>query len=123
MTYVSGDAARAERVLHPFRHTLTPITDQSATLDNMFEVSHVADENLREMPRRMNMQAAVVSDIRTDTALEVWDQWRQFTENEDGKESIILWEIDRPEKILGAGKVDSAVHPRDPHYCVVIYGR
>jgi hypothetical protein len=122
MTYVLGDTTRAEKVLHPFRDTLKPISDQSMSLPNMFTVSHVADANVDSVPRRINLQGAIVSDIWMDIVLEVWDRWCTFTENDDCHQTHVLWEIDRPEKVSGVGKADTAFHARDPHYCVMVYG-
>jgi len=123
MTYVSGDAARAKKVLHPFRDTVKPITDRFASLPNLFAVAHVADANFDTIPNRVNLQGAIVSDIWSDLILNVWDRWCEFTKNDDCHQTSILWEIDRPEKICVAGKADTAFHARDPHYTVLVYGK
>ena len=81
MTYVSGDTTRAERVLHPFRHTIKPIFDQSALLPDLYTVSRAGETNIEGTPRRLSMQGAIISDIWPDTALEVWVRWWKFTEN------------------------------------------
>jgi len=71
----------------------------------------------------MNYQAAIVSDIWTDTVLEVWDRWYSFTKEEDYNETAIVWEFDSPAKVAVAGREDTAFHARDPHYCVIVFGR
>jgi hypothetical protein len=123
MTYVSGDAARAEKVLRPFRETLKPIVDNSVSLPHMLAVSHVADGNFENAPRRLNMRGVIVSDIWTDAALTVWERWRIFTEKSDCKQTLMIWEECRGEKIVGIGRADTAYHARDPHYCVTVQGR
>jgi hypothetical protein len=122
MPYVSGDIDRAEKVLRPFRDTLKPIIDKSVSLPDMFAVSHIADGNFENTPSRLNVQCAITSDIWTDTALEVWDRWCKFTENDDCKQTLVIWEIGRPDKIAEVGKADTAFHVRDPHYGVIIRG-
>lgn len=122
MTYVSGNAARAAEVLHPFRETLKPIVDQSVSVSNMFAASHVADGNFETTPNRMLLQGAMVSDIWTGMVTEVWDCWREFTQKDDCKQTLVTWEIGRPEKIAEVGRADTAFHARDPHYMVVIHG-
>jgi hypothetical protein len=123
MTYVSGDSARAEKVLRPFRETLKPIVDNSVSLPHMLAVSHVADGNFENTPRRLTMRGAIVSDIWTDAALNVWERWRIFTEKTDCERTLVIWEECRGEKMEGIGRADTAYHARDPHYCVTIQGR
>lgn len=125
MTFVTGSSSRAEKVLLPFRTAVSPIADQSATLSSLFEVSHVGDENLETMPHRIHVQAAIVADIWSDTVMEVWKRWCVFTEREDCGQTAILWEIDLRGwgKEGAVGQEETAFHVRDPHYCVIVYGR
>jgi len=122
MTYVSGDIDRAEKVLRPFRDTLKPIVDNSVSLPNILAVSHVADGNFESTPSRLNIRGAIVSDIWTDTVLEVWGRWCKFTENDDCKQTLVIWEISRSERIAEVGRMETAFHARDLHYCVTIHG-
>jgi hypothetical protein len=57
-----------------------------------------------------------------DIALEVWDRWCKFTENDDRKQTLVIWQVGRQEKVAEVSRVNTAFYARDLHNCVIVHG-
>jgi len=86
-------------------------------------VSHCSDAALSNLPPRSVSGTVLFSELWDDVVTIVFNEWMTYTEVEERKSSIVLWEFDFREKIAEV-KSDATAYPaRDPHYYVVVTGR
>lgn len=58
-----------------------------------------------------------------DIITRVYGEWVEFTENEDRKEAMVMWEFGVRDKISEIPSTQTAYALRDPHYYAVFSGR
>lgn len=62
------------------------------------------------------------SELQDDVVGRVFGEWIAFTENEDCRGSMVIWEFDAQAKIAEVPIGDTAYPVRKPHYYVAITG-
>ncbi|KAF8066753.1 FAD-binding domain-containing protein [Lyophyllum atratum] len=124
LPYIEGDAQSSSTVLAPFRSdTLKPIFEQTGLAPDYNAVSHGADASLAGAPPRHITGTVLFSDLWEDLVLRVFGEWVAFTEHEDRKAGMVLWEFGHRDKIAEVKSDVTAFVSREPHYYVAFTGR
>ncbi len=123
LPYVEGSTAESEATIAGFRTEVKPVFEQIFHAPNFSIVSHGSDEFLSNSPPRSIIGGAGFGELWEDVLGHVFGEWIGFTENEDRKGCMVMWEFGTREKIAEVPSTDAAFSLRDPHYYVVITGR
>jgi len=124
LPYIEGDAQSSSAVLAPFRSdTLKPVFEQTGLAPDFNAVSHGVDASLVGAPPRHTTGAVLFSDFWEDLILRVFGEWVAFTEHEDRKAGMVLWEFGHRDKIAEVKSDAMAFVSREPHYYVAFTGR
>ena len=74
--------------------------------------------------RRFATRGALITDSWPELVLEVWNRWCKFTEDDGVKQTLVLWDATRMDKLASVGPTDTAVHCRhNNQYWMVVNGR
>lgn len=123
LPYIEGDTKEAENLLSPFRTRVKPVFEQTGFAPNFSAVAHGSDAFLANSPPRSIAGGAFFSELWEDVVMRVFGEWASFTEDEDRKASIALWEFDFKDKVAEVDRAETAFPLREPHYYLIITGR
>ncbi|KAG6872366.1 hypothetical protein C0995_010285 [Termitomyces sp. Mi166 len=123
LPYIENDATPPDEVLAPFRELVKPIFEGLQTVDGYLAVSHGADQALTGAPPRMTTDGALFSDLWDDVIGRAFDSWIQFTEDQEFKGSIMMWEFGHRDKLAERKVEDMAFGAREKHYYMVTISR
>ena len=123
LPYIDGDQAAAEATLEPFRTKVTPVFAQTGFAPDYNAVSHGADAMLTHVPPRAVVGGASFSQLWDDVIGWVFGEWVQFTEADETKQTMIMFEFGKKGKIDSVAAADTAFPLRDPHYYTIITAR
>jgi hypothetical protein len=120
--FQGGDAAET---LAPFRNgSAKPVADKVQVLPDMLGASHAGDAQILGGSRRMAIRGALITDSWPDLILDIWNRWCKFTEDDSVKQTLVLWDATKMDKVASVGPTDTAVHCRDKnHYYMFVNGR
>ena len=114
--YIEGDPPTAETLLSPFRTRVTPMFAQTTFAPTFNIVSHGVDPFLLNAPPRSVIAGACFSKLYDDVLEWVLAEWLGFTEREEFKQSLIMFEFWRSGTV-DAVPVSATAHPvRVPHW-------
>lgn len=85
-------------------------------------MSHGADAFMANSPPRAVNGGAMFSELHDDVVGRVFGEWIAFTENEDRRGTMVMWEFDAQAKVAEVPIGDTAFPVRKPHYYVAITG-
>ena len=123
LPYIEGSPEQAEEILSPFRTIVQPVFQRTGVVSSFNAVSHSSDAALSNLPPRSVSGTALFSELWDDVVTTVFNEWTTYTEVEERKSSIVLWEFCSQEKIAEVRSDATAYPARDPHYYVVVEGR
>jgi hypothetical protein len=120
--FKGGDAAET---LSPFRTGIAkPIVDCGQVWPDMLAVSHSEDAQMLGGSRRIAIRGALITEAWPDLALDVWNRWCEFTEDDGYKQTVVIWEAGKMDKVASVGPTDTAVHCRHKdHSWMIVNGR
>ncbi|KAF8883829.1 FAD-binding domain-containing protein [Infundibulicybe gibba] len=121
--YIEGDTQEAEKIIAPFRTTVTPVFERIGSAPNQNAVTHGADAMLANVPPRSAIGGALFTDLWDDVVGQVFGEWRAFTEKEETRASMVMWEFGYRDRIAEVKASDTAYPARSPHYYVLATGR
>ncbi|KAF9467436.1 FAD-binding domain-containing protein [Collybia nuda] len=120
LPYIQSDTGDAEKLIAPFRTEVTPVFEQVRTVPNFNAVSHGSDAAMANSPPRILNGGAMFSELWDDVAEKVFGEWKTFTETEDHKRTMVLWQFVPQAKIAEVGREETAFPVREPHYYVSV---
>ncbi|KAF9456595.1 hypothetical protein BDZ94DRAFT_1326870 [Collybia nuda] len=120
LPYIENDDGEAEKRVAPFRTTITPVFERIGTAPNYNVFAHGADATLADIPPRSVAGGALFSEAWDDVISTAFREWVTFTEKEEHKRSMMMWEFNPRNKIAEVAEKDTAFPTRNPHYHVVI---
>jgi len=123
LPYLQGSQSSAEAALSPFRTKVTPVFDQTGLAPTFNAVSHASDAFLSGAPPRYLSGGAAFSELWDDVVEHVFGEWVAFTEDEERRSGIVLWEFGFRNKIAEVPKAATAFSVRDPSYYAVVTAR
>lgn len=123
LPYIENDKGDAEQLLAPFQTTIQPVFQQVGVAPTLNAVSHGSDSFLSNAPPRSVTGGAMISEIWEDLIGRVFGDWIQFTENEEHKGSVVMWEFYAREKVAETAVNATAYPVRAPHYYVALTAR
>ncbi|KAF9264369.1 FAD-binding domain-containing protein [Marasmius fiardii PR-910] len=123
LPYIENENTKPEEVLAPFREPVKPLFEGLAEVQGFSAVSHGADQVLDGGPPRMVIDGALFKDLWDDVIGEAFGRWCQFTEVEEFKGSLMMWEFGHRDKLTERKVEDMAFAARDPHYYVAVIPR
>jgi hypothetical protein len=122
LPYIENIAGNAEEPLAPFRTTLKPVFEHVGVVSSYNAAAHGAD-SLANIPLRSVTGGAMFSELWDDVVIKVFGEWVAFTESEDHKGTMVLWEFGAREKFAEVTQAVTAFPVRNPHDYVTITGR
>ncbi|GJJ15849.1 hypothetical protein Clacol_010127 [Clathrus columnatus] len=120
--YVEGTPEEVDAVISPFRTEITPLLEQTVTLASFMQAAHFTDGITKQFPPRRINGLALFSGLWDDLVLSMYDEWLKFTENNDSKTSLVLWEFHPPGKNTEIDIKDTAYPCRKQQNYFNIYG-
>ncbi|KIJ42149.1 hypothetical protein M422DRAFT_48356 [Sphaerobolus stellatus SS14] len=123
LPYIEGTEEETKFALAPFTETIKPVFQQIVSVPTFNAVSHSADAFLAHVPPRAALGGALFSNLWEDTITKVFLDWMAFTENEDSRQSVVMWELFARDKIAEVREEDTAYPARKPHYYAIVDGR
>lgn len=121
--YIDGDQAAAEAALEPFRTKVKPVFAQTGAAPSFNAVSHGSDSFLAHVPPRYAVGAAAFSELWDDVVGWIFGEWIKYTEQEETKGSMVMFEFGKKGKIDSVDATATAFPLREPHYYTVITAR
>ncbi|KAM6494399.1 FAD-binding domain containing protein [Amanita muscaria] len=123
LPYIEGPQEKAEKALEPFRTIAQPVFQRTTIVPSFNAVSHASDAALSNLPPRLVSGTVLYSEFWDDVIIKVFQEWVAYTEVDERRSSIVLWEFDRREKIAAVETNATAYPARDAHYYAVITAR
>jgi hypothetical protein len=117
-----GDAAET---LAPFRNgSAKPVADHIQVSQDMLAVSQKGDAQILGLSPRMAIRGTILTESWPDLLLDVWNRWCKFTEDDGVRQTVVLLDATKMDKVASVGPTDTAVHWREKNNCyVLINGR
>ena len=92
-----GDAAKA---LSPFRNGVAkPLVDKVDVSAVTLAFSHNMDAQVLGGSCRIADRDALITDSWPELVLDVWNRWCKFTEDHGVKQTLVLWDVTRMDKL------------------------
>lgn len=123
LPYIEGNQASAEAILEPFRTMASPVFAQTETAATHNAVSHGGDDFLLNAPPRVVIACALFSELYDDVMERLWTEWVEFTETQEARDSLILFEFWKKGKVDGIKVADTAFPVRTPHWYMAMGAR
>ncbi|KAJ3483613.1 hypothetical protein NLI96_g6192 [Meripilus lineatus] len=123
LPYVEGTPKDSETSIDKFRTEVQPVFEQLDHVPSFTAVSHASDSFLANSPPRSIFGGVAFGELWDDIITRVYGEWVEFTENEDRKEAMVMWEFGVRDKISEIPSTQTAYALRDPHYYAVFSGR
>ncbi|KDQ17852.1 hypothetical protein BOTBODRAFT_29163 [Botryobasidium botryosum FD-172 SS1] len=121
--YFEGTESETSSIIAPFRTEITPVSDRIGIAPTCNAVSHGADAMLASVPPRALLRGALFSDLWDEMAMQVFEEWVRYTDNEETRATMIMWELGYGGKIAKVGVEETAFPVRDPHYYLIVQAR
>ncbi|TCD63939.1 hypothetical protein EIP91_004749 [Steccherinum ochraceum] len=115
-----GDSAAAEAFTALFQTKLAPLVSHLASLPSLNTASHAGDALLLDVPPRGVTTAALFSVLYDDVVEWVFNEWLNFTDNEETKRTLALFEFFKRGKVDGVAVGDTAYSVRAPHWYMAL---
>lgn len=122
MPYIKGSPDKAEQLLSPFYTNLQPVFQRIDTVPSLASFARANDRTLDKCSRRFISSTAPFSKLWDDVVTTAYQDWVAFTEAEEFRGSMLLWEFPHSDKIAEVKEDATAFPLRVPHYYVVVMG-
>jgi len=123
LPYIEGSETEASSTITPFRTEITPVFEQTGFAPNLNAVSHSADATLAAAPPRAIIGGAFFGDLWDEMVMQAFGEWVQYTEKEENRASMVMWELGHRDAIAKVGVEETAFPFREPHYYAIVQGR
>lgn len=123
LPYVEGNPKDSEAAIARFRTEVKPVFEHIVHAPTFNAVAHASDASFSNLPSSSLNGGVAFGDLWEDVIIHVFGEWVAFTENEDTKGSMLMWEFGVKDKIAEVPRTATAFALRDPHYYAVVTGR